>query len=255
MTTYSRRWREVFGDVDAARTAEEVDFLARVLPRPAFASVLDVACGPGRHVRELAARGYRVTGVDDDPRVVEQARALGLDVREGDMRRLGALPGDFDGAICMWASFGFFDAATNDRVLGELARRLRPHGRLVLDVYQRTFFETHQGERDNRGVRDRKVVRDGRLYGELEYDDATRDVYEMQLFTPAELAAAAARHGFEQLLACTEFDERRPPAADKPRMQLVFARVRTHPPPLDSGRWQSSPAASRSWARARSVRR
>ncbi|HWH82803.1 MAG TPA: class I SAM-dependent methyltransferase [Burkholderiaceae bacterium] len=33
---------------------------------PAGASVLDVACGSGRHVRWFAARGGRVTGVDRD---------------------------------------------------------------------------------------------------------------------------------------------------------------------------------------------
>lgn len=33
---------------------------------PAGASVLDVACGSGRHVRWLAARGLRLTGIDRD---------------------------------------------------------------------------------------------------------------------------------------------------------------------------------------------
>ncbi|MBC8058790.1 MAG: class I SAM-dependent methyltransferase, partial [Rhizobiales bacterium] len=33
---------------------------------PIGASVLDVACGSGRHVRWFAARGCRVTGVDRD---------------------------------------------------------------------------------------------------------------------------------------------------------------------------------------------
>lgn len=33
---------------------------------PVGASVLDVACGSGRHVRWLAARGCRVTGIDRD---------------------------------------------------------------------------------------------------------------------------------------------------------------------------------------------
>lgn len=42
---------------------------------PAGASVLDLACGSGRHVRWLAARGLLVTGVDRDAAAVEPLRA------------------------------------------------------------------------------------------------------------------------------------------------------------------------------------
>jgi len=41
------------------------------------ASVLDVACGSGRHLRWFAQRGARVTGVDRDAAAVEPLRALG----------------------------------------------------------------------------------------------------------------------------------------------------------------------------------
>ncbi len=40
------------------------------------ASVLDLACGGGRHVRWLAGRGHRVTAVDRDAAAVEPLRAL-----------------------------------------------------------------------------------------------------------------------------------------------------------------------------------
>jgi len=40
------------------------------------ASVLDLACGSGRHLRWLAARGFRVTGVDRDRDAL--ARSTGL---------------------------------------------------------------------------------------------------------------------------------------------------------------------------------
>ena len=33
-------------------------------PPAGFPALLDVCCGPGRHAGALAARGYRVTGVD-----------------------------------------------------------------------------------------------------------------------------------------------------------------------------------------------
>jgi SAM-dependent methyltransferase len=40
-------------------------------------SVLDVACGLGRHLRWFAGRGHPVTGVDRSPEAVAQAGALG----------------------------------------------------------------------------------------------------------------------------------------------------------------------------------
>jgi SAM-dependent methyltransferase len=39
-------------------------------------TVLDVACGTGRHVRWFAARGHAVTGVDRDAAAVEPLRAV-----------------------------------------------------------------------------------------------------------------------------------------------------------------------------------
>ena len=44
---------------------------------PGGARVLDLACGSGRHLRWLAARGHRLTGVDRDATAVEPLRPLG----------------------------------------------------------------------------------------------------------------------------------------------------------------------------------
>ncbi len=44
---------------------------------PEGASVLDLACGSGRHLRWFAQRGCRVTGVDRDAQAVEPLRGLG----------------------------------------------------------------------------------------------------------------------------------------------------------------------------------
>jgi SAM-dependent methyltransferase len=40
-------------------------------------TVLDVACGSGRHLRWLATRGFALTGVDRDAAAIEPLRALG----------------------------------------------------------------------------------------------------------------------------------------------------------------------------------
>ena len=57
------------------------------------------------------------------------------------MRNLAALRVQFDAAICMWQSFGYFDEATNAQGLSDIAGLLRAGGRLILDVCHREFFK------------------------------------------------------------------------------------------------------------------
>jgi SAM-dependent methyltransferase len=55
---------------------------------PPGGSVLDVACGGGRHVRWFAARGHAVTGVDRDAAATDALRAVATivaaDIEAGD---------------------------------------------------------------------------------------------------------------------------------------------------------------------------
>lgn len=230
---YSARWFATFLDgLPPARTEAEVAFLRRQLPLDRYPRVLDLACGPGRHARPLAEAGYDVTGVDVDRRAVEEARRLagpGARFVEADMRNLAGLGDDFDAAVCMWQSFGHFDAAGNRAALREVRHRLRPGGRLVLDVYDRRFFAPRQGtrttERDGAGIEERKALRDGRLRVELRYGDSgATDRFEWQVYTPDELAEVAATAGLRAVLRCRDFDESRAADGASPRMQLVFER-------------------------------
>jgi SAM-dependent methyltransferase len=91
--------------------------------------VLDVGCGWGefaeRIARDLAAD---VVAVDQSPRMVELARGRGVDARVGDATRLPFDEGSFDCAIANWM---LYHVQELDRAIGELARVLTPHGRLV----------------------------------------------------------------------------------------------------------------------------
>lgn len=48
---------------------------------PAGGTVLDVACGHGRHLRWFAQRGHPVTGVDRDPEAIAAIQGLGRAVQ------------------------------------------------------------------------------------------------------------------------------------------------------------------------------
>ena len=51
-----------------------------------------------------------------------------------DMRQLGEVPGQFDGVLSLWQSFGYFDEATNRDVLRQMSEKLREGGRLPVNM-------------------------------------------------------------------------------------------------------------------------
>jgi len=233
MNDYSPTWYELFlQPIALEQTERETAFVARWLPLPAYSVVLDLCCGPGRHARVLARRGYRVTGVDANPAALAAAKHASdatITYLEHDMRRMAELSGTFDAIICLWQSFGYFDAATNADILRQIDQKLRPGGRLVLDIYHRGFFERNQGtrhfERDGRKISETKLMDGDRLTVTLDYgSDLPPDIYAWQLFTPDAIAALARESGFVLLLACASFDQATPASAEQARMQLVFER-------------------------------
>ncbi len=242
MNAYTPVWFDVFLQTYwPEQTAREVEFLARQLSRPDYQSVLDLCCGAGRHALPLAARGYRVIGLDRDVRMLEAGRRMadalamapggGATFVLGDMRELSAdAPGSFDALICMWQSFGYFDAATNADVLRQMRDALRPGGRLILDVYNADAFaegsSVETTERAGRQITTTQVREGDRLTVSIGYGAALpEDTFAWQLYDPGAIVALAAKHGLRPRVACARFDERIAPSAAVPRMQLVFERA------------------------------
>ncbi|MGE5273165.1 MAG: class I SAM-dependent DNA methyltransferase [Verrucomicrobiota bacterium] len=99
--------------------------------------VLDVCSGTGLLAAELAARGYRVTGVDASEAMLARARRLlGPDVPLIHAA-LPDLPVEttFDAATCTLDGFTYLPPETLRPTAEALARVLRPAGWLVFDVH------------------------------------------------------------------------------------------------------------------------
>jgi SAM-dependent methyltransferase len=124
----------------------EVDRLERLIRErnPSARTLLDVACGTGKHL-ELLRRRYRVEGLDLDPEMLAIARRrLGPEVplHAGDLLGFD-LGRQFDVVTCLFASIAY--ARTADQLgaaIGSLARHLAPGGVLIVEP----FFSPDQWE-------------------------------------------------------------------------------------------------------------
>ncbi|GIG86276.1 class I SAM-dependent methyltransferase [Plantactinospora endophytica] len=232
---YSRRWFDVF-EATHPYTGNEVDFLVRWLPNPPYRRILDVCSGRGRHVVPLARLGYQAVGVDRDEEAIGYARRRALEsgaeratFLRYDVRDLAAVPGVFDGVVVLWQSFGFLSPAENARLLSDIADKLTPAGRVVLDLYNPDWWHRHQGvgttERGGRIVHSASVLDGTRLRVSLSYDgDDDTDEFEWQLFTVDQITRMADRVGLGTRLVCTEFHEAKPPTEDDRVVQVVLER-------------------------------
>jgi SAM-dependent methyltransferase len=145
-------WEELFND-DYLRTtgsvtereiAAEATFIEESLGVAKGATVLDLACGTGRHAIELAARGYQVIGFDLSLAMLARAsddaqeRHQKLNFVQGDMREM-TFEDAFDGVYCWQTSFGFFEEEKNAAVVGNVHRALKKGGQFLLEVVNRDY--------------------------------------------------------------------------------------------------------------------
>ncbi|UCH35090.1 MAG: class I SAM-dependent methyltransferase [Armatimonadota bacterium] len=133
-------------------------------------TVLDLATGTGTVGLLLAARGYRVNGVDISEPMLEEARrkaqeaGLAVEFVHGDVADLDVPRASFDAAVCLYDSLNYIlDPQRLQRALDSVAAALAPGGLFIFDLNTIYSFEqemfTQQNLSPGRPVRYRWVSR------------------------------------------------------------------------------------------------
>ncbi len=103
----------------------------RLLDR-AVGPVLDIGCGPGRHLLALARRGVEATGIDVTPAAVRVARSRGASVVEGSIFGPVPAPGTWATALLLDGNIGI--GGNPVALLTRVATLLRPSGRILVEL-------------------------------------------------------------------------------------------------------------------------
>ncbi len=123
------------------RESEGIDNIVKAqFPDKQRISLIDFACGYGRHAMALSGKGYGVTGIDINDEHLRKAEELAAGKNEApiflkkDMRSIGPeLHGKFDIAINMFYSFGFFhEEKENVAAMQEFYNSLNERGLLIM---------------------------------------------------------------------------------------------------------------------------
>ncbi len=140
-TFFGGLWLEVQRDAFWHERADAgADCVEKALGLEPGAAVLDAPCGDARIGRALAARGYAVTGIDlcqpllDDAQRLADDAGVAIRLARHDLRDL-PYEAEFDGVVCYWGSFGYFDDVGNIEQARAAARALKPGGRYLIDGY------------------------------------------------------------------------------------------------------------------------
>jgi len=134
-----------------------IDFLAL----PEGSTILDLACGRGRHSIYLNSKGYDVTGVDLSRQSIKFAKKFEnqhLKFIRHDMREI-CHNAHFDAVLNMFTSFGYFATQEEDLKVVKSARcNLKTGGRLVIDFLNSYRVRKEMVETDIRTIESEGVM-------------------------------------------------------------------------------------------------
>lgn len=179
-------------------------FMKRLTSRlnlAANASIMDLACGRGRHSLYLNTLGYDVTGVDLSPSSIAFAKATLRtslqDTTKAVVPALGSLDPariqfyvhnmtvpfhtKFDAVFNLFTSFGYFeDPADNLRTIQAIKENLKANGRAVIDFMNAPVVIKNlvaQNTKTEEGItfHQHRYVKNNYIYKEITFTDGGRD--------------------------------------------------------------------------------
>lgn len=176
--------------------------------------ILDVGCGPGRHLEAFEDAGAFPVGLDQSAALLgEASRRLRSQPKSrirlvrADMRHLPFGDAVFDGATSLFTTFGYHTEVDDRTMIEEVARVVRPNGFFLFDFLNRehvlrNFQKSkirHQGEfeiRESKKVECDIVIKHVAISRRVSGEPVADYEERVFLYTPETLRGFVQRSGF-----------------------------------------------------------
>ena len=170
---------------DEEEALQFINTLIQYLNPAKGSTMVDVACGKGRHSKILAALGFDVTGIDLSPDSIAWAKQSANDKLHffiHDMR-LPFYANYFDYTFNFFTSFGYFKTRReHDATVRSIAKSLNPGGSFVIDYLNVHYTEDHLVHNEVKEI-------SGTQYEIHRWDDDTHFYKRITITDPALLKA------------------------------------------------------------------
>lgn len=150
-------YHQLYKGRDEKEAEQFINKLINHLSPKKDSTMLDVACGKGRHALQLANKGFDVVGIDLSKASIAEAKNVeqsNLQFFEHDMRQPFWI-NYFDYAFNFFTSFGYFKTQReNDNAIRTISQALKQKGVFVLDymnIYHVEQHIEHQSEKEVEG--------------------------------------------------------------------------------------------------------
>jgi len=229
-------YKILYQNRDEVEAQAFVEHLMAHLKPPAACRMLDIACGEGRFARQLAEKGFDVTGIDISSASIETAKASEMDNLQffvQDMR-FPFYINYFDYAFNFFTSFGYF-AHDRDHALAarSFAAALKPDGLLVIDYlnYEHVMAHLVSEEQIERGSYtfsiNRRMERK-HIVKEISFiDDSNRPrryTESVAAFSLADFTGIFGAAGMELVSTFGDYKLAPYDAVTSPRMIMIFKK-------------------------------
>lgn len=209
-----------------------MDNITHYLNMPENGTILDLACGKGRHSIYLNKLGYQVTGVDlseNSIAIANESSNETLQFKTHDMRE--PMNETFDAVFNLFTSFGYFDTyEDNIKTLKAIKDSINEYGFGVIDFFNADFIIENLVAEETKEIDDitfniKRFVENKKIIKEIRFEDKGESFFfseKVSAFTLSDFEAMLEDAGIYLLEIFGDYKLRKFYKTQSERLIMIF---------------------------------